>query len=50
MRENVLTTWYAEWDRFTQQQIQNVLLRQIKPVDALAASAKKARDLKKAAA
>lgn len=49
IRENVLTTWYAEWDRFTQQQIQNVLLRQIKPADALAASAKKARDLKKSA-
>ena len=37
VRENVLTTWYAEWDRFTQQQIQNVLLRQIKPADAMAA-------------
>lgn len=49
VRENVLTTWYAEWDRFTQQQIQNVLLRQIKPAEALAASAKKARDLKKSA-
>lgn len=47
VRENVLTTWYAEWDRFTQQQIQNVLLRQIKPAEAMAASAKKARDLKK---
>ena len=31
IRENISTTWYAEWDRFTQQQIQNVLLRQIKP-------------------
>lgn len=48
IRENISTTWYAEWDRFTQQQIQNTLLRQIKPADALAASAKKARDLKKA--
>jgi multiple sugar transport system substrate-binding protein len=48
VRENVLTTWYAEWDRFTQQQIQNVLLRQIKPADAMAASAKKAQELKKA--
>ena len=47
VRENVLTTWYAEWDRFTQQQIQNVLLRQIKPLDALTASAKKAQELKK---
>jgi ABC-type glycerol-3-phosphate transport system substrate-binding protein len=48
VRENVLTTWYAEWDRFTQQQIQSVLLRQTKPAEAMAASAKKARDLKKA--
>ncbi|MEO7761823.1 MAG: extracellular solute-binding protein [Casimicrobiaceae bacterium] len=47
VRENVSTTWYAEWDRFTQQQIQNVLLRQIKPADAMAASAKKAQELKK---
>ena len=49
VRENVLTTWYAEWDRFMQQQIQNVLLRQIKPAEAMAASAKKARELKKSA-
>ena len=47
VRENVLTTWYAEWDRYMQQQIQNVLLRQIKPADAMAASAKKAQELKK---
>ncbi|MEP6701548.1 MAG: extracellular solute-binding protein [Betaproteobacteria bacterium] len=47
VRENVLTSWYAEWDRFTQQQIQNVLLRQIKPAAAMAASAKKAQELKK---
>ncbi|HTE91713.1 MAG TPA: sugar ABC transporter substrate-binding protein [Terriglobales bacterium] len=49
VRENVLTTWYAEWDRYMQQQIQNVLLRQIKPTDAMAASAKKAQELKKSA-
>ncbi len=49
IRENISTTWYAEWDRFTQQQIQNVLLRQIKPADAMAASAKKAQELKKSA-
>ncbi len=47
VRENVLTSWYAEWDRFTQQQIQNALLRQIKPAEAMAASAQKARELKK---
>jgi multiple sugar transport system substrate-binding protein len=49
VRENVLTTWYAEWDRYMQQQIQNVLLRQIKPAEAMAASAKKAQELKKSA-
>jgi hypothetical protein len=32
-----------------QQQIQNVLLRQIKPAEAMAASAKKAQELKKSA-
>jgi ABC-type glycerol-3-phosphate transport system substrate-binding protein len=48
-RENISTTWYSEWDRFTQQQVQSVLLRQTKPAQALAASAKKAQDLKKAA-
>ena len=46
-RENITATWYNEWDRFTQQQIQSALLRQIKPAEALAASAKKAQDLKK---
>jgi len=49
VRENVLTSWYAEWDRYTQQQIQSALLRQIKPAEAMANSAKKARDLKKSA-
>ncbi|HEX8010522.1 MAG TPA: extracellular solute-binding protein [Casimicrobiaceae bacterium] len=49
-RENISTTWYNEWDRYTQQQIQSVLLRQIKPAEALAASAKKAQELKKASA
>ena len=46
-RENISAPWYNEWDRFTQQQIQNTLLRRIKPQDALVASANKARDLKK---
>jgi ABC-type sugar transport system permease subunit len=46
-RENIKASWYLEWDRFTQQQIQNVLLKKIAPRDALDASAKKARDLKK---
>lgn len=48
-RENIGAPWYADWDRFTQQQIQNALLRQIKPEAALAASAKKAQELKKSA-
>lgn len=46
-RENIKAPWYNEWDRFTQQQIQNALLRQIKPQQALEASAKKAQELKK---
>jgi multiple sugar transport system substrate-binding protein len=46
-RENIKATWFAEWDRFTQQQVQNALLRQIKPQQALEASAKKAQELKK---
>jgi multiple sugar transport system substrate-binding protein len=46
-RENISAPWYNEWDRFTQQQIQNALLRRIKPQDALMASANKARELKK---
>ena len=48
-RENLATTWYSEWDRYTQQQIQGVLLKQAKPMEALTASAKKAQELKKAA-
>jgi multiple sugar transport system substrate-binding protein len=47
MRENISSPWYSEWDRFTQEQIQNVLLQQIKPQAALEASAAKARALKK---
>lgn len=46
-RENIKAPWYLEWDRYTQQQIQTALLRQITPQEALAASAKKARELKK---
>jgi len=47
-RENIKATWYNEWDRFTQAQIQNALLRNVKPLEALQASAKKAQELKKA--
>ena len=46
-RENISAPWYNDWDRFTQQQIQNTLLRRIKPQEALTASANKARELKK---
>jgi len=46
-RENIAAPWYNEWDRFTQQQIQNTLLRRVKPQEALMASANKARELKK---
>ena len=46
-RENIKSPWYLEWDRFTQQQIQTVLLKKITPREALDASAKKARELKK---
>jgi multiple sugar transport system substrate-binding protein len=47
MRDNIASPWYSEWDRFTQEQIQNVLLGQAKPQAALQASADKARALKK---
>jgi multiple sugar transport system substrate-binding protein len=46
-RENIAAPWYSDWDTFTQQQIQMVLLRQIEPKKALEASAAKARQLKK---
>ena len=46
-RENIKAPWYNEWDRYTQQQIQNTLLKQISPRKALEASAQKARKLQK---
>jgi multiple sugar transport system substrate-binding protein len=46
-RTNVKAPWYNEWDRFTQQQIQNALIKKASPRDALTASANKARELKK---
>lgn len=49
LRENISSSWYSEWDRFTQEQIQKVLLQQTKPLAALEASAAKARALKKKA-
>ena len=47
-RENIKASWYNEWDRFTQAQVQNALLRRVKPFEALQAAAKKAQELKKA--
>jgi hypothetical protein len=46
-RTNIKAPWYNEWDRFTQQQVQNALLRKATPRDALTASANRARDLRK---
>jgi multiple sugar transport system substrate-binding protein len=46
-RENIKAPWYNDWDRYTQQQIQNTLLKRISPREALETSAKKARELKK---
>jgi hypothetical protein len=46
-RTNIKAPWYNEWDRFTQQQIQNALVRKASARDALTASANKARDLRK---
>jgi multiple sugar transport system substrate-binding protein len=46
-RQNITATWYNEWDRFTQQQIQNALVKKLSPHEALTASANKARELKK---
>ena len=45
-RENIKAPWYNEWDRLTQQQIQNALLRQVTPKEALTASAEEAKKLK----
>jgi len=46
-RTNIKAPWYNEWDRFTQQQVQNALIKKASPRDALTASANKARELKK---
>lgn len=46
-RQNIKAPWYNDWDRFTQQQIQNALIRKASPRDALVASANKARELRK---
>ena len=46
-RQNITAPWFNEWDRFTQQQLQNALMKTASPRDALMASANKARELKK---
>jgi len=46
-RQNIKAPWYNEWDRYTQQQIQEALLRKITPREALANSARKTEELKK---
>jgi multiple sugar transport system substrate-binding protein len=46
-RQNIQAPWYNEWDRFTQPQIQNALIKKASPRDALTASANKARELRK---
>ena len=46
-RENIKAPWYNEWDRYTQQQVQEALLKRIDPRKALENSATRARDLKR---
>jgi multiple sugar transport system substrate-binding protein len=46
-RENIKAPWFAEWDVYHQEQIQEALLKKVSPKDALRASAKKAIELKK---
>ena len=46
-RQNITAPWFNEWDRFTQQQVQNALMKTASPRDALMASANKARELTK---
>jgi len=46
-RTNIKAPWYNDWDRYTQQQVQNALVKKMSPRDALLASANKARDLHK---
>ncbi len=46
-RTNIKAPWYNEWDRYTQQQVQNALIKKGSARDALTASANKARELRK---
>jgi hypothetical protein len=47
-REGLKTSWFAEWDKFNQVQVQNAVLGKVTPTEALTQSANKARELKKA--
>ncbi len=47
VRENIKAPWYNEWDRYTQQQVQEALLKRIDPRKALENWATRARDLKR---
>jgi multiple sugar transport system substrate-binding protein len=46
-RQNIKEPWYNDWDRYTQQQVQEALLRKITPREALANSARKTDELRK---
>jgi multiple sugar transport system substrate-binding protein len=46
-RQGLKTTWFAQWDAFNQQTLQDVVAGKTSASDGLKASAKKARDLKK---
>lgn len=45
-REGITAPWYSEWDLHHQAVLQDAILQKISPEDALAESAKKARELK----
>jgi multiple sugar transport system substrate-binding protein len=47
LRQGINEQWFAEWESYNQQQIQNALLRKVSPKDALAESGRKLEDLKK---
>jgi multiple sugar transport system substrate-binding protein len=47
IRQGLNEKWFAEWEVFNQQQIQNAILKQISPKDALAESARKLDEIKK---
>ena len=46
-RQALKAPWFSEWDQYNMARLQDVLTRRAKPKDALADSAKKARELAK---